>query len=162
MTDSSSREQDSLGTLPPSLFTPRSSQTVWKRQCVGNLPNPSTIKVMPADEHSKNRTRGLARGIGASAVVLPFAMLSFGYPQWVLMASQGPCIAIGSEWWVQTGRLVGAVAAVSVTLFALYGMRRGGSARAAGIATIVAAISLFFACAVFGYIMFHFAPGLCT
>jgi len=108
------------------------------------------------------RTRNLAAAIWVSVALLPFAAVSYGLPQWALLASQGPCIARGDEWWYQVGRLIGGLALICIAILAIAGIVRGRPARVVGVVALVAAFIALSVVGFIGYAMFHLAEGICT
>lgn len=117
---------------------------------------------MSSDAVVKRQTRALAWMIGAAALVLPLALLSYGYPEWIFFVAQGPCFAVGLEPWYAIGRWAGGLVALGIVGLAIFGMVRGGAARVAGAVTIGLTVALFYVIGFASYFLFHVAPASCV
>lgn len=117
---------------------------------------------MPFESPSKPRTRKLAWIIGAATLLLPGALLSYGYPQWIFFVAQGACIAGGNETWYLIGRTAGGLGALAIVVLAILGMIKGGAARIAGALSIGLGVASFFIVGFTTYFLSHVALERCA
>lgn len=110
---------------------------------------------MTSTVHEQRSTRTLAIVIGVAAVALPLALITFAYPQWIFLAGEGACFAVGGEAWYSTGRLVGGVGSLLIAALAIVGIVQGGVARRVGTIVVCAGVALFFISGFASFILFH-------
>jgi hypothetical protein len=116
---------------------------------------------MVVEPPSRPRTQALAWIIGAAACVLPVALISYGYPQWIFFVAQGACFGVGREAWYIIGRAAGGLGTLAIVGLAVFGMAKGGAARIAGAVTISLGVVLFFVVGFTSYFLFRVALEPC-